>query len=318
MTDPDGSGVYRATLTDTSTPERYTFYVTATGTADGVDFRREAKQETFVLVQPDPEHSQIEIHQLEPGVAQATVFPRDRFGNVLMVDPGTVGGFDLTAPGTDLGKIVSHLDGSYTVPVRFDPVVNPAVGFLYDGKEVISPKTALSLGELRYPDRVMAFVPGAVNLTNAQKDPEAALGTVIGKEPDRFVALGAGGHLVVGFEQQVVLGGTDADVTVFVRPDEDQRAYRVEAFSQEHQDWVSLGESYGATKSFQLRTAQLDSTLALRVTDLSGRTRDTELNPLTTPGVSVLGVGVMHTRSGLPEDSEQLPDWLSQAWRGVG
>ncbi|MFI2508897.1 hypothetical protein [Streptomyces sp. NPDC018972] len=292
MTDRDGTGVYSAEFTNTSTPEHYTFYVTATGTVDGTDFRREAKQETYVLVQPDPEHTELDIQQTEPGIAEVKVIPRDRFGNVVMIDPQVVGGFDLTATDTELGEIVSHLDGTYTAVARYDPVVNPTVDFSFDGVQVTELKVP-PLRELHYPTRVVTFVPGALNHNNTHGNPEAVLGTVQGKGSDKFVALGGGGQLVVGFDGDVLLEG-DEDVTVFVHPDTDLRAYRVEAFSQERQEWVTLGESTGVTETFRLSADRMTSP-RLRLTDISGRGRDSDLNPLATPGVSLRGIGVRRT-----------------------
>ncbi|MCX5001197.1 VWA domain-containing protein [Streptomyces sp. NBC_00638] len=294
MTEEDGSGVYSATFTNTSLPEHYTFYVTATGAIDDIDFRREAKQETYVLVQPDRDHTEIDIQQTEPGLAEVTVIPRDRFGNVVMIDPQVVGGFGLTATDTQVGEIVSHLDGTYSAPVRYDPVVNPTIGFSFDGVQVTTLKVP-SLQELHYPTQVVAFTPGVLsNYING--NPEAVLGTVQGKGPDTFVALGGGGQLVVGFDGDVVLEGSE-DVTVFVHPDTDLRAYRVEAFSQEQQEWVTLGESRGVTETFQLSAGSMKSP-SLRLTDVSGRTRDSHLNPLATPGVSLRGIGVRKTSGG--------------------
>ncbi|MFJ4245053.1 hypothetical protein ACIP17_31140 [Streptomyces iakyrus] len=316
MGQANGMGTYQGTLTDTSVPERYTFYVIATGTSDGVDFRREAKLETYVLVRPEPDHSVMDIEQFD-SFAVATVTPRDRFDNALMIDPHAVGGFEVVGNDVDLGDIFSHLDGTYSVRAHYEPGARPSIGVSYAGMQVISPKTPLPLDELHYPDRVFAFAPGPMISSNAQRVPEAALGTLVQKDPDLFVALGGGGQLVVGFEEQVVLGGSDTDVTVFVRPDSDLRPYRVEVFSQEVEDWVSLGESSGVTESFALSAGGIESTPALRITDVSGRTRDSELNPLATPGVSVRGIGVRRTSRGLPVGREQLPDWLSRMWRGT-
>ncbi|MEU6667888.1 hypothetical protein [Streptomyces sp. NPDC046727] len=292
MTDEEGTGVYSATFTNTQTPEHYTFYVTATGTIDGIDFRREAKQETYVLVQPDPDHTRIDIQQTGPGVAKVTLIPRDRFGNVMMIDPQVVGGFGLTATGTEHGEIVSQLDGTYTTVVRHDPAVEPTIDFSFDGVPVTKVKFP-PLRELHYPNRVITFDPGVLTTNNTHGNSEAVLGTVHDKSPDAFVALGGGGQLVVGFDGDVVLEGSE-DVTVFVRPDTDLRAYRVEAFSQEDQEWVSLGESTGVTETFELPGNNMKSP-ALRVTDISGRTRDSDLNPLATPGVSLRGIGVRKT-----------------------
>lgn len=317
MSDPDGTGVYQATFTRTSVPGAYTLYATATGTSDGVDFRREAKRETHVMVRPEPEHSLMDIQQHASGMAEVIVTPRDAFGNVLLVDPQAVGGLQPTAPGTAFGDITTRLNGTYAFPAAYDPSHTPAIGLLYDGQEVVSPQSTLPLGDLQYPDRVFDFTPGALDHANRHLEAEAVLGPLHLKESDRFVSLGGGGRLVVGFVQHVVVGGSDADVTVFVRFDEEPCAYRLEAFSMARQDWVTLGESTGVTKSFSLRAGQLESTPALRITDTSGRIRDAERHLLQTPGVGIRAVGVRETAAGVPEGVDRLPDWLSRSWQGT-
>lgn len=312
MTDPDGIGVYRATFTDTSVPEHHTFYVTATGvTSDGVDFRRDGKQETFVLVRPMPEFTQLNVHELKQGQKVVTIIPRDQFGNVLLVDPSTTAGFGLHVKNADLGALISQLDGTYTTIVTHDPRTNPAIGLEFDGVEVIKPEPGPVLEKLTYPDRVRDFALGHPQDTNEHDNPEAALGPVAGKPDDRFVSLGANGSITLGFGRRVVVATGRKDVTVFVQPDADLRSYRVEAFVAEHGkhgDWVSLGESIGVTKSFSLAAAELKSTPVIRVVDTSGRTRDHDLKPLSSPGVSIRGVGVLKTGKDLAFDGEVVPE----------
>ncbi|MEV6871425.1 hypothetical protein [Amycolatopsis sp. NPDC051128] len=293
MTAQDGTGVYTATITDTSVPEHYTFYVTATGIdADGVAFRREAKLETTVLVRPDPDHTSLDIRQLQPGLLDVTIIPRDRFGNVVQIDPVTPGGFGLLAPGARLGPLTSNLDGSYGTTVTFDPKKPPSIGFQSGGTAVITPAPIPDLGNLRYVDQVVKFDPGQIKDANRHTDPRAALGTVVGKPEGTFVSLGAAGQLTVAFHKQVVHDcGGPVDITVFVTPDADLRSYRVEAQTREHKGWVLLGTSIGVTQSFSLRAAHLKSASAIRITDTSGRTRGPDLKPLETPGVSIRGVG---------------------------
>ncbi|MFN2497148.1 MAG: hypothetical protein ABR608_14805 [Pseudonocardiaceae bacterium] len=310
MSDPDGTGVYRATFAATSVPEHYTFYVTATGvTDDGVSFRREGKQETFVLVRPDPEHSLLDLRQTKPGLAEVTVIPRDRFGNVLLVDPVATGGFGLVGRGARLGGLTSRLDGTYTGSVTFDPNITPIIGFRFNGQDVIKPKPLPPVGDLHYPDQVITFEPGRLKEANQHLDPKAVLGSVIGKPAGTFVSLGGGGNLAVRFDRLVILAHGD-DITVFVQPDADLRSYRVEAYSVEHRRWVSLGDSVGVTQAFSLRLARLKFTPSVRITDTSGRTRDADLKPLATPGVSVRSIGALKVSKNLPCKRDQLPDWL--------
>ncbi|GIH14139.1 VWA domain-containing protein [Rugosimonospora africana] len=311
MTDPDGDGTYRATFTDTSVPEHYTFYVTATGvTEDGVAFRREARQETFVQVRPVAAATLLDVHQTVAGEAQVTVVPRDQFGNVLLIDPATAGGFGVLAPGGKLGGLVSNLDGSYTTTVTFDPKHQPDIGLQFGGVEVIKPKPVPPVGKLHYPDRVDSFQAGQIKAANQHDEPKDVLGTVVDKPDGVFLALGAGGNVVVSFTRQVILASGDDDITVFVHPDTDLRSYRVEAYSLERRKWVPLGESVGVTESFSLRDAKLKLTLAVKVTDTSRRTRDANAVPLSAPGVSVRGIGVTKTSKDLPCDRRDLPDWF--------
>jgi hypothetical protein len=308
MTDPDGSGVYHATIADTSVPEQYTFYVAATGvTDDGVPFRREAKLQTFVLVRPEPDHTSLDIHQVEPGLVLVTIIPKDQFGNVLLIDPTTPGGFGVVAPGATVGALTSNLDGTYGTTVTFDPSRPPSIGLQFGGEQVIPPAPIPVLGALHYVDRVVKFDQGQIKSANQHADPHAALGSVADKPTDTFVSLGAGGQLTVAIHNHVIKGCADDDITVFVVPDADLRSYRVEALTHHdnnhdnghdynHDDnhdnnWVLLGTSIGVTQSFGLQAAHLRSTAAIRITDTSGRTRDANFTPLATPGVSVRGVG---------------------------
>ena len=307
MTDPGDEGVYRATFTDTSVPEHHTFYVTATGvTDDGVSFRREGKQETYVLVRPDPAFTRLDIQELRPGLSQVTAIPRDRFGNVLLVDPVTAGGFAVTATGGQAGALTSGLDGTYTTTVTFDPREPVTIGLQHGGVHVAAPARTVPLADLQYPDQVIDVALGPIEAANQHADARAALGNVGEKPPDRFVSLGAGGTVVLGFLGKAITAEAEDDVTVFVAQDRDRRSFRVEALSPATNTWVELGTSVGNTQSFGLRKAGLESAPAIRISDTSGRTRDDALRPLATPGVSVRGVGVLRT---VPSASGALPPW---------
>jgi len=339
MTDPHRIGTYQATYTDTTVPEQRTLYVTAIGeTPDGTSFRREGKLGVFVQVRPDPVATIFTLHFGSGGTANATVFPRDKFGNVLFTEPRPAGSLQLVASGAEFtGPLVNNLDGSYSRPLRITGP-SPAVGVQFDGQDVIPARPVPPLADLHYVDEVIRFDAGAIASANQHGDPQAVLGSIDGKPADTFLSLGAAGQLTVGFRRQVILA-TDGgdDITVFIQPDDDLRAYRLEAYSTEHRHeddgdeddghgdhehedhrhWVPLGESIGVTQSFGLRAAGLESTPALRITDTSGRARGTDLNPLTTPGVSVRGVGVLRTGRDRPFHLGDVPDWLSRLWHDV-
>ncbi|WP_433727471.1 hypothetical protein ACQP2Y_12485 [Actinoplanes sp. CA-051413] len=307
MTDRDDDGSYRATVTNTSVPEAYTFCVTAFGvTADGVSFRCEGKMETHVLVRPDPVLSTFEVALLQPGLASVQVIPRDRFRNVVLADPATLGGFAVTTSDGQVGPLVSGLDGTYRTTVKFDPKATPTIGFEYGGVGVTDPVRVVPLGELTYPDQVVSYDPGPDRKANRHADPKAALGDVVKKPQDMFVSLGAGGSVVLGVDKKAVVATAHDDVTVFVAADKDLRGYLVEALSKATGKWVKLGESLGTTQAFSLAAGKLKATPAIRVVDTSGRSRDEQLQPLSTPGVSVRGLGVLRTA---PATSGILRPW---------
>ena len=173
------------------------------------------------------------------------------------------------------------------------------------------------------------FTPGAEARRGANQHtkPEIALGDVFRRTPDDFVSLGMGGVLIVTFGDQQIVPASDNDVTVFVRPDEDLRPYLVEAFVPASKPtlprplpdslggkWVLLGESNGTTESFSLRKARVKSAVAIRITDLSRRTRDLKRQPLTSPGVSVAGVAALKLNDKLPWDV----NWLRKALDRLG
>ena len=155
MTDPRRIGTYQATYTDTVVPEQRTLYVTAIGeTPDGTAFRREGKLQVFVQVRPDPVATILTLHFGAGGTAIATVFPRDKFGNVLFTEPRPAGGLQLVATGANFtGPLVNNLDGSYSRPLVVTGP-SPAVGVQFNGQDVIPARPVPPLADLHYVDEV--------------------------------------------------------------------------------------------------------------------------------------------------------------------
>lgn len=317
MTDPDGIGTYQATIADTSTPEKYTFYVTATGsTEDGIAFRREGKIVTNVLVRPDPAHTHVDLNFRDGASLDVRITPRDRFGNVLLLDPATAKTFDLKAKGGEFaGPLVNNLDGSYSRQLKFDAAATtpPTVAMQFDGKAV--KQVALPpLRTLRWIDRVAAFERGAeaAKGANQHAKPDAALGDILKKPADAFVSLGASGKLVVAINKAAIVAAGDNDITVFVPPGLDAlRPYQVDVYVPPEQTsarsgitgrtgWVSIGTSVGITQSFSLRSASVAAAALIRVVDRSGTTRGAKLEPLPTPGAGIRGVGVLKVTENMP------------------
>ena len=343
MVEGETPGVYQATVTNTTTPERYAFYVTALGETDeGVHFRREGKAETHVLVRPEPIFTGFNLQYRGIGSIQVRITPRDRFGNVLLVNPATAPDFGLVAKGGEFtGPLISNLDGSYTRDLSFDPGRGVTIGLQFGGTTV-GRQAVPPIKGLHWVDRVLRFAPGVEGSRGANQhtNAQAALGDPFAKPADVYVALGAGGRLALGYAGQVILPAGDADVTVFVQlqPGDDARPYRVDAYlPRELLDipswpggrpawlpqftlgrwpwakggWVTLGQSSGGSQSFSLRRARVPLAVAIRVVDLSRRTRGPDFRPLANPGVGVRGVGTQQLTREILWNLEELFEQIS-------
>jgi Mg-chelatase subunit ChlD len=321
MTDSRGIGTYQATYTDTAVPEQRTLYVTAIGeTSDGTSFRREGKLGVFVQVRPDPVATILTLQFGSGGAVNATVFPRDKFGNVLFTEPRPAGSLQLVASGAEFtGPMVNNLDGSYTRPLRITGP-SPAVGVQFNGQGVIPARPVPPLADLHYVDEVIGFDAGAIASANQHSDPQAALGSIAGKPADQFVALGAGGRLGVAIRESVIVAaGGDDDITVFVHPEDDLRSYRVDVFDVWRHKWVHLGDSIGVTQAFGLRAAKLRGIRGIRITDTSGRARAADLSPLPEPGACIAAVGVRKTEPWREDDLFCLClRFLRRLWSELG
>jgi hypothetical protein len=299
---PFANGVYTTTITDTQVPEKYTFYVTATGrTANGTFYRREKRIQVRVAVRPLPDFSRFDIFYgqlIEDDrpfrFADVRVIPRDQFGNAILVepdlDPTT---FGITVKGGRFaGPLVNNLDGSYTRRVIYEGNTSPVISVDVGG-QVLTPKLDLVPTEgLTYVDRVIEFKLGAEAKrgANQHRDPRAALGDVTRNE--RFVALGGLGMIALGFENKewVIQGQGKNDVTVFVHPGDPRRLYSVEALPVDGNQWVEIGRA-DITASFALRTGKLKQARAIRITDRSFQLTDSSGDP-SAPGTRLIGIGV--------------------------
>jgi hypothetical protein len=342
MTDPDQRGIYTATVNQTSIPDGHTLYVTVTGTtADGVTFRRERKVEALVRVRPDRLSTLFNISyaggQTNPQAITGlvSVTPRDRFGNVILIDPATSQHIQLTAQGATLDpKLATTFNGTYTSQVVYPAGSNPTISLVVGGQPVVTDEAITPGDQFIWVDRVLGFEAGieAAPGANQHANPDNVLGNLLTKPTDTFVALGGYGAIAVGVRGQIILAQGADDITVFVHSDNgDLRPYVVEArtgddgkddddhfkllFKHHHHHhhhddddddkddggWVVLGRSSGATASFSLLDVRLSSTSAIRITDESGQTRNGELKPLAAPGACLRAVGV---RSTAPKGSD--------------
>jgi len=127
---PEKSGIFGSPLTDLLTVEgHYTFHARALyGT--GCVSTRELVWTQQVAIQIDPTHttSTTTVNSTDPdGIAQGTIalIPRDAYGNHL--GPGRSDRFTPTGgPSTTvIGPVVDNGDGSYTIPLSWNPFIGP-------------------------------------------------------------------------------------------------------------------------------------------------------------------------------------------------
>ncbi len=309
MNDPEDEGLYSASVSSSTVPGTYTFYVIAMGeTEDGVTFRREQRLQIYLDVRPLPEFTLVDIvytlldDDRLRRLAEITVWPRDRFGNVLLVDPEINPSVILTAQGGELsGPLLGNLDGSYTQKLHYAEDARPVFNLEVNGAEVIQRFETAPLNDVRYADKLINYTLGneVEKGANLHSDPRAALGDVIGT--DSFVSLGAHGSITLGVIGESFMAQGDDDITVFIHSDPDSatqlRSYEVQAQAPSGGgNWVSLGQSKGTTQSFSLRAGGLDMANAIRIIDKSGVVLD-NLEVSNAPGVSIKGVGFK--KSGL-------------------
>jgi len=318
MSDPDKIGVYSATLNNTSMTGTYTFRVTALGrTADGIQFSREQQAQVYLDVRPQSDFSLVDIEYSRVIVdgqpkLQALIhtFLRDPFGNVKLIeelDPS----IDLTATGGEFtGPLINNLDGSYTRTLLYEPNATPAIRLQVDNEEIIPSREITPVAELHYVDQVLEFKIGleAEEGANQHRDPQIILGDITTRKQGDFVSLGAYGSLTVGFKGKAILAQGGDDITIFIQPDDDLRSYQVEVLPVGQKTWVMLGSSAGVTQSFSLSHVGLKRARAIRITDTSGSTNGLDFEALSTPGVSIRGVGAKKVRKQRGGDDDDDDD----------
>ena len=290
-------GMYRTTVSNTTTPGTYTMTVVALGEIDGLPFRREQRHQVRIGVRPDPvftwvdfTYSTVFINDEPRLTAIVTVWPQDQFGNVVFVDPEINGTVAIIAAGGKFTTgLVSNLNGSYSRTLELQPGATPLISVLVDAEPVITGAALPNPGRLAFVDRVLGFDLGAEAEpgANQHREPAAVLGDPTSL-PEDFLAVGGGGSISVGADGQVLRD----EVTVFVSPTATLRSYDVEVLPHDGRDqWVALGTSVGVTQSFPLRQHAPHGAVGVRIIDTSMRTRQADFTPSASPGVNVAGVG---------------------------
>jgi len=254
---PDPSGIYAARYSATKVPGNYQFYVTAIGTdPSGNILRREHLQQVRVGVLADPVWSLVDLSFSQiGGQVQATLrfWPRDRYGNVVLVDPAVNSTIRVIANGaTVVGKLQGKGDGSYVQALTYPTGTQPTIGITVGGHNVVTGLGLPNLSTMRFVDEVVSFKPGSqfASGANHHVDPSKALGNVSLKPLTDFVSLG--GHGVATFDIKGSLI-TGKRVTVYVAPDTDLRSYSVEVLPVwPTASWIEIGRSAGVTQTFSL------------------------------------------------------------------
>ena len=325
---PAAGGDYTLTLPGNATPGTSTFRAIATGELDGVAFRREQRLQMRVGVRPDPAFTLVDVSYSpeDQGVAVVRVWPRDQFGNVLLLDPATDPSLDIVVAGArPLTSVQTLVDGSYVRTVTLAPGKTPQVTVTVGGSPLVSGKPVPPSSGLHYADRIVDVTLGAEAEpgANQHREPAAVLGDPA-DPPRDFLALGAGGQVSVAAGDQHVLARGEDDVNVVVADGGALRSYRVQAQQPLTRRWIDLGSSGGVSASFSLRAAGLVSTPAVRVIDTSLRTRDPDLSVSPAPGAQVAAIGFRRIGSaprgclGLLSQFEEFLAWLLRLLRGRG
>jgi hypothetical protein len=252
------TGTYQARFDGLTAPGAYRFLVSATGQDEtGAVFARQQSWSTMVETLPDAASTLVSInYAMVSGHVRATltVWPRDRFGNVYLVDPAISQAIRILLSGgaTVVQPLRWNLDGGFTEIFDFSPGAAPDVSIAIGGVTVVPTFKPIDPSKLLYVDEVVRFRPGRETApgANAHADPAKALGDPSRKTSQDFVALGG-----LGSAEFAVKGARPLAkaVTVFVAPDLTLRPYAVEVLPvRAGAGWVEVGRSEGVTQSFSL------------------------------------------------------------------
>ena len=111
----------------------YTFHALAEY-GEGRRGRREAMWSVSVLPGIDGGRTDVEVQITGPSVGVIVIRPHDRYGNPLGPGRGDLFGVD-PLPGTQMtGPVTDNGDGSYDVPVIWDPGAGPGISVSQPGR----------------------------------------------------------------------------------------------------------------------------------------------------------------------------------------
>jgi hypothetical protein len=254
-----GEGVYRATLPSTAVQGRYELAIVGLADVNGDCVRREHASSVKVIPRPEPELSVLTfdtVRDKDIAVTTISVTPRDRFGNLVLVDPAANDFVAITSDDRKLKfrtPLYTDFDGTYRRQVEHHPDEPPRIDVRVGEVLLFDDVRVPADSKLSWMERVVQFDRGKdYKGTNKHPNPEHALGSAYQKAKDEFLSLGGGGAVLLGTKEQIFRA---KEFMVFVHPDEPRRAYQIDVLAgadDRKPAWITLGKSKGESERFPM------------------------------------------------------------------
>lgn len=252
-----GEGEYRAVLPGTAVQGRYELTVSGLADVDGDCVRREHSLSVRVIPRPEPELSELRFETVmdkDIAVTTISITPRDRYGNLVLVDPAANDWVAITA---DRGvkfrtELYTDFDGTYRRQVEHHPAEPPRIDVRVGEVLLFDDVRVPGDTKLSWMQRVIQFDRGKEKAANQHANPEHALGSAYQKPKDEFLSLGASGVVVLGTKEQIFRA---KEFLVFVHADEPRRAYQIDVLAgadDRKPTWITLGKSKGMDERFPM------------------------------------------------------------------
>ena len=210
LIDERGDGHYSAKFAATSVPGPYSFLVSAQGqTPDGVAYLRQKPANVVSAAKPDPTFTLLDWNYQSFAGSTTLVLtftPRDRFGNVVLLDPARPNLIGVSVQGGATASPVTTLfDGTYSVTISYPSTATPSISVSVLGVPLLKGEAPPNPATLFFANRVFDYRPGleAAPGANAHLDPSAVLGDI--RTRTTFLSLGAYGAVTVGVMGDAIL-----------------------------------------------------------------------------------------------------------------
>lgn len=239
-------GVYRGTITPTTSSGVYLWRVVATGMVGDVSFRRERALTSEVEALPHPKYTEVTFELAPDGHLIVRVRPRDEFGNAVLFDPAFSERMQIDVEGGKAATaLVNMFDGTYTQLFSLSEVDKPRVRVAFDGKLICGPSSVPHPGAMAWMDRVVKYKEGVHSGGNT--DPKAALGPIVGRD-DPHVCIGGGGAIELTTQR----GRLSASHVVVFTSADTEAAYVVYVRQARRKHVVPIGKGVGPIAVFEV------------------------------------------------------------------